>query len=61
MQGLTPVAGTVTYTGSTASFTPTNGLMAGITYTATITTGAKNLAGTPLGYNYAWSFVLKLI
>jgi hypothetical protein len=61
LQGLTPVAGTVTYTGSTASFTPTNGLMAGITYTATITTGAKNLAGTPLGYNYSWSFVLKLI
>ncbi len=61
MQGLTPVAGTVAYTGSTASFTPTNGLSAGITYTATITTGAKNLAGTPLGYNYVWSFVLKLI
>ena len=51
-----PVAGTVTYSGSTASFTPTVNLLINTTYTATITTGAKNLAGTPLANNYVWSF-----
>jgi hypothetical protein len=51
-----PVAGTVAYTGSTASFTATGGLLINTTYTATITTGAKNVAGTPLAANYVWSF-----
>ena len=55
-QGATPVAGTVTYTGSTVSFTPSANLLSGTTYTATITTGAKNLAGTPMANNYVWSF-----
>jgi ketosteroid isomerase-like protein len=55
-QGVTPVAGTVSYTGTTASFTPTSNLLSGTTYTATITTGAKNVAGTPLANNYVWSF-----
>jgi len=52
----TPVAGTVTYIGSTASFTPAANLVINSTYTATITTGAKNLAGTPLANNYVWNF-----
>ena len=52
----TPVAGTVTYTGSTASFTPATPLLINSNYTATITTGAKNVAGTPLANNYVWSF-----
>ncbi len=51
-----PVAGTVTYTGSTASFTPAANLLTSTIYTATITTGAKNVAGTPLANNYVWSF-----
>ncbi len=55
-QGATPVSGIVTYSGSTASFTPTSNLMSGTTYTATITTGAKNLAGIPLANNYVWNF-----
>jgi Ice-binding-like/Bacterial Ig-like domain len=54
--GTTPVAGVVTYTGSTASFTPAVPLLNSITYTATITTGARNVAGTPLAANYVWSF-----
>jgi hypothetical protein len=54
--GTTPVAGTVTYSGLTASFTPTVNLTANTDYTATITTGAKNLAGTPLSINYVWNF-----
>lgn len=51
-----PVAGSVSYTGTTASFTPSGPLLSNSTYTATITTGAKNLAGTPLAANYVWSF-----
>jgi Ice-binding-like/Bacterial Ig-like domain len=55
-RGAIPVAGVVTYSGSTASFTPAVPLLINTTYTATITTGAKNVAGTPLASNYVWSF-----
>ena len=55
-QGTTPVAGTVTYNGSTASFTPTVAFTANTIYTATVTTGAKNLAGTGLANDYVWTF-----
>src|SRR5450759_1743111 len=43
-QGTTPVTGTVAYSGTTATFTPTTPLAAGLPYTATITTGAKDLS-----------------
>ncbi|HXJ73398.1 MAG TPA: Ig-like domain-containing protein, partial [Candidatus Dormibacteraeota bacterium] len=57
-QGLTPVAGTVTYAavGATATFSPASDLAPLTTFTATITTGAKDLAGNPLLNNFAWSF-----
>ncbi|MBK9042945.1 MAG: Ig-like domain-containing protein [Saprospiraceae bacterium] len=54
--GTNKIAGTVTYTGTTVSFKPSSNLQAGITYTATITTGAKNLNGTPLTTDYVWVF-----
>ncbi len=54
--GATAVLGTVTYSGFTATFTPTSNLLPNTTYTATITTGAKNLGGIPLVSNYVWSF-----
>jgi hypothetical protein len=56
--GLTPVAGTVTYSivGATATFTPTSALAAGVLFTATITSGAEDLAGNPLAADYAWTF-----
>jgi hypothetical protein len=50
------VAGTVTYSGLVATFTPGVALSYGTTYTATITTGATDLAGTPLAANYVWTF-----
>ena len=56
MRGAISVAGTVTYAGNTASFTPTGLLLAGTVYTATITTGARNLAGNGLVANYVWTF-----
>jgi hypothetical protein len=51
-----PVAGTVSYTGNTATFTPSTNLLSGNTYTGTITTAAKNIAGAPLLNNYVWTF-----
>jgi len=55
-QGTTAVSGTVAYSGTTATFTPSNVLAASTTYTATITTGAKDLAGNALAANIVWSF-----
>jgi hypothetical protein len=54
--GGTAVAGTVAYSGTTATFTPSAVLAYSSLYTATITTGAKNLGGVPLVGNYVWSF-----
>jgi hypothetical protein len=50
------VAGTVTSAGATATFAPTAPLANGTTYTATITPGAKDLAGNGLLQSRAWSF-----
>ena len=50
------VGGAVTYSGLVATFTPAATLAYGTVYTATITTGATDLAGTPLPANYVWAF-----
>jgi len=55
-QGTTSVSGTVAYSGTNATFTPSNILAPGTTYTATITTGAKDIAGNALAANSVWSF-----
>ena len=58
-QGLTPVAGTVSYAGVTATFAPLNLLAPNTTYTATITNGATDLAGNALaggGAPNPWTF-----
>ena len=54
--GVTAVAGSVSCTGAIATFTPTSDLLVNTVYTATITTAAQSLAGTPMGANYAWIF-----
>ena len=54
--GTTPVAGVVTYAASTATFTPSTALALNTLYTATITTGAKDLFGIALASNFDWSF-----
>jgi hypothetical protein len=56
MQGTTPISGIVTYLGVTATFTPTIPLSYNVVYTATITTGAKDLAGNAMAANFTWSF-----
>ncbi len=52
--GITPSL--VTYGGITATFTLPGALAYLTTYTATITTGAKDLSGNPLAANFVWSF-----
>jgi len=55
-QGATPVSGTVTLVGATATFAPLSNLIPGAVYQAVIRIGAANLAGTPLAASYVWSF-----
>ncbi len=62
-QGTTPVSGTVSFLGQTASFNPTADLLANTLYTATISKAVTDLAGNQLAGNqgaapsdYAWSF-----
>jgi hypothetical protein len=55
--GTTAVAGTVSCTGSVVTFTPGAALAVNTLYTATISTGAKSLAGTAMASNYIWSFL----
>ncbi len=56
MNGATPVPGTVTYTGTTATLVPTAALDPNTVYTATISTGAKDVAGNPLALAKTWNF-----
>lgn len=55
-QGTTAVSGAVTFTGVTAVFTPASNLAVSTEYTATITTGAKDLAGNAVASDYVWTF-----
>ena len=59
MNGTTVVPGVVTYSGVVATFTPSNLLLSGTTYTARVTTGAKNIAGVSLANDYVWTFSTK--
>jgi cytoskeletal protein CcmA (bactofilin family) len=56
MRGATAVSGTVSYAAGAAMFTPALNLSPRTLYTATITTGAADLAGNHLASNVAWSF-----
>ncbi len=55
-KGTTPVPGTVTFSGMTATFTPTVAFAASTNYTVTLTTGAKGLAGNALANNTVFTF-----
>jgi Ice-binding-like/Bacterial Ig-like domain len=50
------VSGTVTYAGSTATFTPTSDLVRSLPFSASISTGAKDLAGNALAAANPWTF-----
>ncbi len=51
-----PIAGSVLYADSTVVFRPSVDLRRGVTYTATITTGANSDSGVSLSAEYVWSF-----
>lgn len=55
-QGTKSVLGTVTYTGTTATFTPTKNFDPHVAYTVTLTNGAKDLAGNAISANLLSSF-----
>jgi hypothetical protein len=55
-QGATVISGNVDYSGLMATFHPTNALSAETVYTATITSGAKDLAGNSVTTDVEWSF-----
>jgi Ice-binding-like/Bacterial Ig-like domain len=55
-QGTTPIVGTVGYSGTTATFTPSMALIAGMVYSATMTTSTKSAAGISLALNTTWNF-----
>jgi hypothetical protein len=55
-QGGTPIAGTVTYASNTATLIPTATLAANTNFTATVSTGAKDLSGSGMATNKSWSF-----
>lgn len=61
--GAAPVAGVVTYVaaGAVATFTPAAPLLPGAAYTATITTGATDLAGTAVAADYTWTFTTAAV
>ena len=50
------ISGTVTYSDTTATFTPSSNLSYSTTYTATITTDAEDYAGNNITSDYTWSF-----
>src|ERR1700682_5005414 len=54
----TLIIGTVTYNAASkvATFTPASNLASNVLFTATVTTGAKDLAGNPLAANKVWTF-----
>lgn len=53
--GNNPVSGTVTYFGTTATFSPNADLGFATVYTATITSGARDLAGNSQSGFYSWT------
>jgi len=54
--GPTPVSGSVTYAGTTATLTPSSNLAPSTVFTATITTAVKDLAGNFLAAAKVWTF-----
>jgi hypothetical protein len=54
--GGTAILGVVTYASSSASFKPRRPLSSNTHYIATITTGARDLAGNRMASDYVWSF-----
>lgn len=59
--GSVPVAGSVRYNGTTATFTPLVDLQNSSSYTATVTTGIKDLAGNAMTLPVSWTFTTAAV
>jgi hypothetical protein len=57
--GSTYISGNVSYSGTTATFTPSSPLAYNTTYMATITAGVRDLAGNSMPSSYAWTFLTQ--
>ncbi|MBE0645384.1 MAG: DUF3494 domain-containing protein [Bacteroidetes bacterium] len=55
-EGMTPVTGTVTFVGVTATFSPSTPLTSSKIYTATILNTVEDLAGNRMAVDYVWYF-----
>lgn len=55
-QGLTPIAGVVSYAGNVITFNPAADLALNTAYTATLSADAADMAGNPLAADKIWSF-----
>jgi hypothetical protein len=53
------VGGAISYSGKTATFTPSADLSYSTKYTATVTTGVKDLDGVAMEADYIWSFTTE--
>jgi hypothetical protein len=52
-------SGIVSGSANTAEFKPAGALACGTSYTVTITTGARSLAGVPLAADHSWAFTTR--
>jgi len=57
LQGTAATPGTVSFLGTSATFTPAAKLGNKLTYTATLSTGIKDLAGNSLASPFTWTFI----
>ena len=56
IDGLSAVSGTITYLGTTATFTPSKPLSPNTTYTGKVKTTVKDKKGNALQRDYIWTF-----
>jgi len=59
--GAVSVPATVTYSNNVAVLNPTAALATNTVYTGTVTTGVKDVAGTPLAASYNWIFTTAAV
>ncbi len=59
--GSNNLGGVVSYRDKIITFTPNTNLDFNTIYTATITTGARDIAGNPIASAYTWSFTTELV
>jgi len=60
-QGNVAIGGSVSYIGITATFSPSTNLASNSTFVATISAGAKDVAGNALASPYTWTFMTGAI